>query len=36
MLLKKRSRSTKKVDMITALMNGGKDDEWTMVEYKDF
>lgn len=26
----------KRVDAITALLNGRKDDEWTLIEYKDF
>lgn len=32
----KRGPNSPKVDTITALMTGGKDEEWTMVEYKDF
>lgn len=36
MLHKKRSPTTKKYDMITAEMIGRKDEEWTIVEYKDF
>ena len=35
MLHKKRMKN-KGIDAITALMIGGKDEEWTMVEYKDF
>lgn len=36
MLRLKRDKKTRKVDLITAVMNGGKDEEWTLVEYKDF
>lgn len=36
MLSLKRNKTTKKIDAITALMVGGKDEEWTMIEYKDF
>lgn len=32
---KKQGQHQKK-DNITALLNGNKDDEWTLVEYKDF
>lgn len=36
MLHSKRNSKNKKLDTITALMIGRKDEEWTIVEYKDF
>jgi hypothetical protein len=36
MLQKKRNQANKKLDLVTALMVGRKDEEWILVEYKDF